>query len=115
MRICMIGAGYVGLVSGVCFSEFGFHVDCIDLDSERIENLNNGVIPIYEPGLDDLVARNTEAGRLFFTTDFDNTVANADVIFIAVGTPSRRGGKRRSQPALFPGQRQTGPGKYDQG
>ena len=91
MRICMIGAGYVGLVSGVCFSEFGFHVDCIDLDSERIENLNNGVIPIYEPGLDDLVARNTEAGRLFFTTDFDNTVANADVIFIAVGTPSRRG------------------------
>ncbi|MCB1472428.1 MAG: UDP-glucose/GDP-mannose dehydrogenase family protein [Rhodobiaceae bacterium] len=91
MRICMIGAGYVGLVSGACFSEFGFHVDCIDLDENRIAGLNRGEMPIYEPGLDDLVARNAEAGRLFFTTAFDETVATADVIFIAVGTPSRRG------------------------
>ena len=91
MRICMIGAGYVGLVSGACFSEFGFNVACIDLDNSKIESLNNGIMPIYEPGLDDLVARNVEAGRLSFTTDFDNTVADSDVIFIAVGTPSRRG------------------------
>ncbi|MFN0264917.1 UDP-glucose dehydrogenase family protein [Tepidamorphus sp. 3E244] len=91
MRICMIGAGYVGLVSGACFSEFGFNVTCIDLEQSRIDNLNNGVMPIYEPGLDDLVARNAEEGRLTFTTDFDATVAECDVIFIAVGTPSRRG------------------------
>lgn len=91
MRICMIGAGYVGLVSGACFSEFGFQVTCIDLDEARIANLNAGIMPIYEPGLDEVVARNVEARRLSFTADFDTHVADADVIFIAVGTPSRRG------------------------
>ena len=91
MRITMIGAGYVGLVSGACFSDFGHAVTCVDLDSAKIESLRQGEIPIYEPGLDTLVAANTAAGRLNFTTDLAPAVAGADVVFIAVGTPSRRG------------------------
>ncbi|MBL4647234.1 MAG: UDP-glucose/GDP-mannose dehydrogenase family protein [Rhizobiales bacterium] len=89
MNITMIGTGYVGLVSGICFSEFGFPVTCVDLDAGKIDALNQGELPIYEPGLERLMQENIE--RLSFTTDFDNAVSNADVVFIAVGTPSRRG------------------------
>jgi len=91
MRIAMIGTGYVGLVSGACFSEFGIDVVCVDKLTEKIDALNDGEIPIYEPGLDDLVAKNVEAGRLSFTKDLEEAVAGADAVFIAVGTPSRRG------------------------
>jgi UDPglucose 6-dehydrogenase len=91
MRIVMIGAGYVGLVSGVCFSEFGFNVACVDIDQARIDRLNRGEVPIYEPGLDELIHRNREAGRLTFTNALEPALAEADVVFIAVGTPSRRG------------------------
>ena len=91
MRIAMIGTGYVGLVSGACFSEFGVDVTCVDKDAAKIESLDSGGMPIYEPGLDDLVAANVVAGRLGFTTDLAAAVAAADAVFIAVGTPSRRG------------------------
>lgn len=91
MRIVMIGAGYVGLVSGVCFADFGHDVVCVDNVAEKIEALRKGDIPIFEPGLQELVKSNTEAGRLNFTTDLEQAVAWADVVFIAVGTPSRRG------------------------
>jgi UDPglucose 6-dehydrogenase len=91
MKIAMIGAGYVGLVSGACFSEFGHHVTCIDQDELKIERLRRNEIPIYEPGLDALVARNAAAGRLKFDKDLSAAVADAELVFIAVGTPSRRG------------------------
>ncbi len=91
MRISMIGAGYVGLVSGACFSEFGVHVTCIDSDASKIDRLSKGEIPIFEPGLDRLVFRNTQAQRLTFTTDMSSAIAKSDIIFIAVGTPERRG------------------------
>ncbi len=91
MRIAMIGAGYVGLVSGACFSEFGIDVVCVDNDENKINRLRGGEIPIYEPGLEDLVGRNTAAGRLTFDTDTAAAVRGADAVFIAVGTPSRRG------------------------
>jgi UDPglucose 6-dehydrogenase len=91
MRIAMIGAGYVGLVSGACFSDFGHHVICIDSDEEKIAALKSGEIPIYEPGLIDLVAANVKQGRLAFGSDMKSAVGGAEVVFIAVGTPSRRG------------------------
>jgi UDPglucose 6-dehydrogenase len=91
LKIAVIGAGYVGLVTGACFSEFGFIVTCIDKDAGKIVSLESGVMPIYEPGLADLVARNVGAERLSFTTEIGLAVAEADVVFIAVGTPSRRG------------------------
>ena len=91
MKIVVIGTGYVGLVSGTCFSEFGFQVTCVDKDQSKIDQLGEGIIPIYEPGLDDMVRRNMAAGRLHFTTDLRQPVAEADVILIAVGTPTRRG------------------------
>jgi UDPglucose 6-dehydrogenase len=91
MRIAMIGTGYVGLVSGACFSEFGVSVTCVDKDAGKIERLSRGEIPIYEPGLEHLVASNAAAGRLSFTTELKSAVAGADAVFIAVGTPSRRG------------------------
>jgi UDPglucose 6-dehydrogenase len=91
MRIAMIGAGYVGLVSGACFSDFGHHVICVDNDENKIAALSDGRIPIYEPGLDDLVASNVKQGRLAFGTDLKAAVGDAEVVFIAVGTPSRRG------------------------
>jgi UDPglucose 6-dehydrogenase len=91
MRIAMIGTGYVGLVSGACFSEFGVDVVCVDKDETKIEGLKQNRMPIYEPGLDQLVADNVKAGRLSFTTDLKSAVKAADAVFIAVGTPSRRG------------------------
>ncbi|MEH2556301.1 UDPglucose 6-dehydrogenase [Bradyrhizobium algeriense] len=91
MRIAMIGTGYVGLVSGACFADFGHQVTCVDKDAGKIEALRRGEIPIFEPGLDALVASNVKARRLDFTTDLTAPVAEADAVFIAVGTPSRRG------------------------
>jgi UDPglucose 6-dehydrogenase len=91
MRIAMIGAGYVGLVSGACFSEFGVDVTCVDQDAAKVARLRQNEMPIFEPGLDTLVARNAGAGRLRFTTDLAAAMAGADAVFIAVGTPSRRG------------------------
>jgi len=91
MRIAVIGTGYVGLVSGACFSEFGVDVVCVDKDSAKIESLRNGRMPIFEPGLDKLVENNVKDGRLAFSTDVTQAVKGADAVFIAVGTPSRRG------------------------
>ena len=91
MKIAMIGTGYVGLVSGVCFSDFGHEVICVDKDPRKIEMLNRGEVPIYEPGLDTLLEKNVEAGRLSFTGDLAAAVAEADAVFIGVGTPTRRG------------------------
>jgi UDPglucose 6-dehydrogenase len=91
MRIAMIGVGYVGLVSAACFAEFGTEVVAVDTNQKKIDGLKRGQIPIYEPGLEDLVERNTKAGRLAFTTDLASTLENVDAVFIAVGTPSRRG------------------------
>jgi UDPglucose 6-dehydrogenase len=91
MNVVMIGAGYVGLVSGACFAEFGANVTCVDLNQARIDQLEQGGVPIYEPGLEDLVARNKQSNRLTFTTDLADAVKKADLVFIAVGTPTRRG------------------------
>jgi UDPglucose 6-dehydrogenase len=92
MRVAMIGTGYVGLVSGACFADFGHVVTCIDKDASKIARLAAGEMPIYEPGLDDLVETNVRDGRLFFTVDGAEAIRNADAVFIAVGTPTRRGG-----------------------
>ena len=91
MRIVMTGSGYVGLVSGACLADFGHDIVCVDKDVSKVEVLRSGGVPIYEPGLADLIARNVKAGRLTFTTDLAASVAEADVVFIAVGTPARRG------------------------
>jgi UDPglucose 6-dehydrogenase len=91
MRIAMVGAGYVGLVSGACFSDFGHHVICVDNDERKIAALNSGQMPIFEPGLADLVTNNVSQGRLAFDTELNSAVEKAEVVFIAVGTPSRRG------------------------
>lgn len=91
MRVTMIGTGYVGLVSGACFADFGHVVTCVDKDEGKIASLKRGVMPIYEPGLEDLVEKNVKEERLFFTTDPADAIRNADAVFIAVGTPSRRG------------------------
>src|SRR5919106_4211753 len=93
MHIAMIGSGYVGLVSGACLADFGHNVTCVDKDRDRIAALNRGDIPIFEPGLDDLIASNRQAGRLTFTftSELKRAVAGAEAVFIAVGTPSRRG------------------------
>ncbi|QQS42429.1 MAG: UDP-glucose/GDP-mannose dehydrogenase family protein [Acidobacteriota bacterium] len=92
MHIAVIGTGYVGLVTGACFAEFGVEVTCVDVDEKKIEDLNNGVIPIYEPGLDTIVEKNSKAGRLHFTTDIKGAVESALVVFLAVGTPPRPDG-----------------------
>lgn len=91
MKIAVIGTGYVGLVSGVCFADFGHDIVCVDKNQRKIDMLERGEIPIFEPGLDDILARNTEAGRLTFTRDLAVAVDGADAVFIAVGTPTRRG------------------------
>src|SRR5215212_407422 len=89
MKVAVVGTGYVGLVSGTCFAELGFDVTCVDRDGEKIGKLRAGVIPIFEPGLDELVQSNVAAGRLHFTIDLNTAVAAADLVFLAVGTPSR--------------------------
>ena len=91
MKLAVIGTGYVGLVSGACFSEFGFNVTCVDKDAEKITKIESGIMPIYEPGLEELVGKNIVAGRLNFSTETGLAVRDADVVFIAVGTPARRG------------------------
>ena len=89
MKICMIGTGYVGLVSGACFSDLGNTVICVDTDKGKINNLNNGFIPIYEPGLEELVLKNKKYNRLFFSTDISNSIKKSDIIFVCVGTPTK--------------------------
>src|SRR5260370_13244591 len=91
MHVAVIGTGYVGLASGACFSEFGVSVTCVDKDADKIARLQRGEMPIYEPGLDQLVESNVRAGRLTFSTNARAAIAGADAVFIAVGTPSRRG------------------------
>ena len=88
MKICVVGTGYVGLVTGVCFADLGNEVRCLDINPERIEKLNNGIMPIYEPGLNEIVSRNVDAGRLVFTTEYSEALSEAEIAFIAVGTPS---------------------------
>ena len=92
MHIAVIGTGYVGLVTGACFAEFGVEVTCVDVDKEKIDKLNQGIIPIYEPGLDKIVEKNVKAGRLYFTTEIKSAVEQALVIFLAVGTPPKEDG-----------------------
>mgnify|MGYP001772564873 FL=1 len=91
MNISIIGTGYVGLVTGVCLAEMGHNVHCIDINKEKIENLNKGVIPIYEPGLDELVSKNVQAKKLFFTSDY-SVIEFSEAVFSAVGTPSDKDG-----------------------
>ena len=92
MKLCMIGAGYVGLVSGVCFSDLGNEVICVDKDQNKINNLKNSIIPIYEPGLEEMVKKNYKAGRLSFTTNLPKAVKSSDIVFICVGTPTKKKG-----------------------
>ena len=91
MKVTMLGCGYVGLVSGTCFAEFGANVTCFDVDKSKVEKLWDGIIPIYEPGLDDLVKKNVEQGRLSFSDNLSDCISDADLVFVAVGTPTRRG------------------------
>ena len=90
MKLCMIGTGYVGLVSGACFSDLGNKVICVDKDQNKINNLKKGIIPIYEPGLDEIVKRNFRNKRLFFSSDLNNSIKKSDIIFICVGTPTKK-------------------------
>src|SRR6476469_640620 len=114
MRIAMIGTGYVGLVSGACFADFGHQVCCIDKDAAKIDGLNAGRMPIWEPGLEALVKANAERGRLTFTTDLAAGVEGAEAVFIAVGTPARRGDGHADLPFVFEAVREVakavGPG-----
>ena len=107
MRVAMIGAGYVGLVSAACFSEFGHAVTCADAAPERVAALRAGRVPIYEPGLETLVAANAAAGRLSFTEDVADAVAAADVVMLAVGTPSRHGDGHADLSFVFEAARQV--------
>ena len=101
MKICMIGTGYVGLVSGVCFSDLGNTVYCVDKDKNKIKLLNSGIIPIYEPGLEEIVKRNYNKKRLIFTTDLKKAVKNSKIIFICVGTPTKKNSNKADLKYVF--------------
>src|SRR5260370_21453811 len=106
MRITMVGTGYVGLVSGACFADFGHQVTCVDKNADKIAALQRGEIPIFEPDLDRLVETNTRAGRLTFSTELAEPLANSDSVFIAVGTPSRRGDGHADLSYVYPAARE---------
>ena len=101
MKLCMIGTGYVGLVSGTCFSDLGNDVICVDNDKKKVEDLKNGIIPIYEPGLDELVVKNYNNKRLRFSTNLKDSISKSDIIFICVGTPSKKNGKGADLSQIF--------------
>ncbi len=100
MKITMIGTGYVGLVTGTCFSEMGNDVCCVDIDEEKVENLNNGIVSIYEVGLEEMISKNREIGNLTFTTKLNEGLKNSDLCFIAVGTPMAEDGSADLQYVL---------------
>ena len=99
MKLCMIGTGYVGLVSGTCFADLGNQVYCVDKDKDKINKLNKGISPIYEPGLNELIKKNFSAKRLFFSTDLKESIQKSDIIFICVGTPNKKGTLNVGAPA----------------
>jgi len=100
MKITIVGTGYVGLVSGTCFAETGITVTCVDIDQNKIDGLNQGVIPIYEPGLENMVKNNVESGRLFFSTSLEDSLVDCEAVFIAVGTPPDEDGSADLQYVL---------------
>ena len=101
MKLCMVGAGYVGLVTGVCFSDIGNTVICLDNNKKKINDLNNGKIPIYEPGLEEIIKKNFKEKRLFFTSNFKKAIIKSDIIFICVGTPSKKGSNSADLKYIF--------------
>ena len=101
MKLCMIGTGYVGLVSGVCFSDLGNDVICVDRDTKKIDNLKKGIVPIYEPGLDELVLKNFKNKRLKFSTDLKDSISKSDIVFICVGTPTKKNGNSADLSQIF--------------
>ena len=101
MKLCMIGTGYVGLVSGVCFSDLGNEVICVDRDKKKIENLKKGIIPIYEPGLKELISKNYKNNRLKFSTNLKNAIVESDIVFICVGTPTKKNGNGADLSQIF--------------
>ena len=101
MKLCMIGTGYVGLVSGACFSDLGNSVICVDKDTKKIDNLKKGIMPIYEPGLDELVKKNHTLGKLKFTSNLKESVLKSDIIFICVGTPTKRNSNAADLTQIF--------------
>ena len=101
MKLCMVGTGYVGLVSGVCFSDLGNDVICVDHDIKKIENLKKGIVPIYEPGLNELVLKNYKNNKLKFSTNLQDSVNKSDIIFICVGTPTKKNGNGSDLTQIF--------------